>query len=204
MQKFIKHLKSSRRRKVLMSIAVGIIGQLILLISGILSARMLGVEGRGHLAILVLFAMVISQIGTFGLTKSVTFYISKDTDLSQHIAKHLIRFFPFQIVILTVIHYFVIEIYVDIYSESNRAAAYLTLLFVPGNIAWQYGQAILQTEENLKKFFFFNIIYPLVYVIAILYIYINNYWSIQSVVLSWVLPSLGIGPPVVIPSLLGV
>ena len=46
-------------------------GQAVLIISGILAARILGVEGRGYLGLLIIFPIVLCQLGGLGLPQAV-------------------------------------------------------------------------------------------------------------------------------------
>ena len=64
------------RRAFAGSFASSAVTQLALVVSGILSARMLGAEARGELALLVLLAAAFGLVGTLGLPLAVTYEIS--------------------------------------------------------------------------------------------------------------------------------
>ena len=66
------------RGAVVGSLASGLLGQLMLLVSGILVARTLGPTDRGYLALLVLLPAVLQHIGTLGLPLATTYFIARD------------------------------------------------------------------------------------------------------------------------------
>jgi O-antigen/teichoic acid export membrane protein len=59
------------------TVGAGVGVQLAVLASGIAAARILGVEDRGHLALLALFPMVLAQFGTLGVPLAVTLFVSR-------------------------------------------------------------------------------------------------------------------------------
>ena len=71
------------------SVATGLAGQLMLVASGILVARALGVEGRGQLAVIVLVPSVLSQLGTLGVPLAVTYYVARDPDGGRRLLRSL-------------------------------------------------------------------------------------------------------------------
>lgn len=72
-------MSPSYRRKgaVLGSVLAGFVGQAALALSGPLTARMLGVTGRGQLALVFLFIAITSLLGGLGLPTAVTFLLAK-------------------------------------------------------------------------------------------------------------------------------
>ena len=65
-------------RAITTSIGVALWSQCLLVVTGILSARLLGVEDRGNLAILSLLAFALSLVCGLGLPLAVTYFLSKD------------------------------------------------------------------------------------------------------------------------------
>ncbi|MCH7579585.1 MAG: hypothetical protein IIB22_05025, partial [Chloroflexi bacterium] len=59
------------------SVATGLAGQTALLVSGPLLARMLGLDGRGYLAALVLWPALIAQLGSMGMPLAVTYFTAQ-------------------------------------------------------------------------------------------------------------------------------
>ena len=65
------------------SLATGIAGQVVLVASGVLAARALGVEGRGDLAAIVLVPSILIQLGTLGMPLAMTYYVARDPEGSR-------------------------------------------------------------------------------------------------------------------------
>ena len=76
-------------------------GSCVLVASGILVARALGVEGRGQLAVIVLVPSVLSQLGTLGVPLALTYFIAKDPEGGSPLLRSLARLISSQVVILT-------------------------------------------------------------------------------------------------------
>src|SRR4051812_30853910 len=75
-----------------------------LLASGILAARLLGPDDRGHLAVLVLIPSLIAQLGGLGLPLAVTHFVARDDRTSRQVAAALWRPALIQTLVLTAIH----------------------------------------------------------------------------------------------------
>src|SRR5829696_5675317 len=64
-------------RNTLTTVIGGFAVQLFLLVSGVVVARLLGVENRGHLALYWVIALIVTFLGTTGLPSSVTYWIAR-------------------------------------------------------------------------------------------------------------------------------
>ena len=76
------------------SVLTGLVGQAFLIVSGVLAARILGVEDRGYLALLVLFPAVLAQIGSLGLPLAATFELSRDRSRWAEVIRRATRTLP--------------------------------------------------------------------------------------------------------------
>lgn len=65
-----------RQSAILQSMAVAVVGQAMLFVSGPLIARALGVTGRGQYALCLLCVALITQVGLLGLPVAVTHYLA--------------------------------------------------------------------------------------------------------------------------------
>jgi O-antigen/teichoic acid export membrane protein len=68
----------SPRRALSLSLRTTFAGQLLMAISGIMLARVLGQEARGEIAAAMLWPTVIAGLGTLGLTESLTYFVARD------------------------------------------------------------------------------------------------------------------------------
>src|SRR5215471_425912 len=70
-------------RDVAGSIAVSLLTQLGLLVSGVAGARILGVLDRGRSALLLLFASVLPLLATLGVPLALTYWIARRPELMR-------------------------------------------------------------------------------------------------------------------------
>ena len=71
------------RRDAALAIATGFAIQAVLVVTGPLLARMLGPDGRGYLAALILWPLVITQLGNLGIPSALTYSIARDSSTSR-------------------------------------------------------------------------------------------------------------------------
>lgn len=142
------------RRAVIESVMTGFGGQLVLIISGIIAARILGVEGRGYFALLTIFPVVLCQLGGLGLPQAVTYYTARNREHADVVYRLVRCPFLIQVIGLVCLHVFIVGVYVQQKPEYVALAGYITLATIPGILAQQYSIALLQ---GLSCFRIFNI-----------------------------------------------
>jgi O-antigen/teichoic acid export membrane protein len=172
-------------RPVAGSMAAGLVIQVALVGSGIVVARMLGVESRGELALMTLFPAVLTQLGGSGIPTAVTYFIAKYPPHVRAIMRLVLPVLAAQIVILTLLHVAIVSQVFTQQSPAITLAAVSTLVAVPAILAQQVGLAILQ---GLKVFRDFNIlrVAPVVsYSACALVIFVSGTKSISLVAASW-------------------
>lgn len=172
------------------SLFTGIIGQLVLIVSGVLVARTLGVQNRGYLALIVLLPTVLSQLGGIGLPLAVTYYIARDNNYSWAIVRSLAKFAFWKVVILVAIHTILLTLILDGHPGAVKRAGQFTLVSVPAALALQYGLAILQGQKRFRSFNILRLVQASLYSIAILIVFLLGKASITEIVLVWVLSVL--------------
>ena len=69
-------------RDAALAVATGFAIQAVLVVTGPLLARMLGPDGRGYLAALILWPIVITQLGNLGIPSALTYSIARDSSAS--------------------------------------------------------------------------------------------------------------------------
>ncbi len=72
------------------TITTSLLSQVILIVSGVFAARLLGVEDRGRLALLVLVPAALAQVGALGLPVAVTYYVARDPKSSRAIVQRVV------------------------------------------------------------------------------------------------------------------
>jgi len=178
------------RRVSLGTVATGLIGQTVTIVSGIMVARALGVEGRGYLALFVIFPLVISYLGTLGIPHSVTYYTVSGRVSGDTLKRVFLRIFPLQSVILVLLHVAVLAIYVEGKPLDVRMAGYVTLLVVPFILAQQYGMALVQGSGKFVRFNGLRLIVPVVYTVAVMIIFISEWADLRVILAAWVLANI--------------
>lgn len=130
----------------------GLGGQLALLASGVISARMLGPEDRGHLALLILIPIALAQIGHLGLPLAVTYEFSRDERTGRAAFRNVAGLAAGIVLVLVVAHAAIVAVLVSGQEADLVVAAVVTLLIIPAESAQLYGLAILQGRRDFIPF----------------------------------------------------
>ncbi len=134
------------------AVTAGLAGQAALVLSGVVFARLLGPEGRGNLALLLLLPAVVYQVGNLGLPIACAYYVAQDPYQSASIARLLRVFASIQMAGLVVVHAAVIAIVIWPRDSSLRTAALISLAWTPAQATQEYGLAILQGQRRFVSF----------------------------------------------------
>src|SRR4051794_22691603 len=86
------------------SLASSAFAQLMLVVSGVLTARMLGPDGRGFLALFIVVPSTIAQLGGLGLSLACTYYIARFPSKTRLIVRAVRRPALVQVGVLTLVH----------------------------------------------------------------------------------------------------
>ena len=78
------------RRDAAVNLAAGIVMQALVVVSGVLAARILGVHDRGVFAFLWVFALIIAMGTSLGLPVAVTYWVARAPAASGAMARSLL------------------------------------------------------------------------------------------------------------------
>lgn len=159
--------------------------QVVVIVSGVLVARSLGPEDRGHLALLVLVSAVCSLLGTVGLPLAATYHIARDPSCARQLAASLLRPGVFQVVGTLVVQTAVLAVLVVDEAGRVKAAALISLLLVPGLLAFSYGIAILQGQQRFMAFNILRVLPTAAYVAGVLAVFLLHTADLVSVMSVW-------------------
>jgi FkbM family methyltransferase len=134
------------------SVVTGLSGQIALLVSGVLAARLLGPEDRGNLALLVLIPMALSQLGSLGLPLALTYEFSRNEATARGSLHNLVRPALALMAALVVLHALIVLAFTANRDIAVQTAAAITLLVIPADSAALYGLAILQGRRDFTAF----------------------------------------------------
>jgi O-antigen/teichoic acid export membrane protein len=140
------------RRDAVLAIATGFAIQAVLVVTGPLLARMLGPDGRGFLAALILWPLVITQLGNLGIPSALTYSIARDSSASRALARLGLSFALPQALFLIAFQALWLLLILHGDPHQVRVAGWLTLALVPAMLAQQYGLALLQGNLRLRLF----------------------------------------------------
>lgn len=175
------------------SVAVGLAGQAAVMISGPLVARMLGADGRGQLAALVLWPAVIAQLGGLGLPLAVTYELAHGSAGAARVKRAVLLFAGPQAVILSAVHVVVLLFVLSGEPASIRAAGLATLVAVPASLAQQYGLAMLQGEQRFAAFNTLRLLPAALYSAAIIVLFMAGDTRVLPVILALMAGNAAVG-----------
>lgn len=154
------------------SLLSGIGAQAALLVSGVLVARMLGVEDRGYLALLILTPFIISQLGGLGLPISASYFVAREPARARTIAHSLASAYLFQAVCIVTVHFIALSLLTRDDPEMVWSAGLITLIVGPALLAHQYGLGLLQGQQRFRPFNFLRLVPPAAYAVGILLLFV--------------------------------
>jgi antigen flippase len=135
-----------------LAVGTGFAIQAVLILTGTLVARMLGPDGRGYLAALILWPWVITLFGNLGIPSALTYAIARDPSASRTLARWGLGFALPQALVLTALQAVWLLVILNGDPAHVRAAGWLTLALVPALLAQQYGLGLLQGHMRLRLF----------------------------------------------------
>lgn len=172
------------------SVFTGFAGQGMLIVSGVFAARILGVQDRGYLALLILFPAVLSQIGSLGLPLAATYELSRDRSRWAEVVRTLSRPMAIQFVSLVLLHAGILAAVFWNDPHAVRISALITLFGVPAILGQSYGTAILQGQQRFLAFNVLRALPATTYSVAVLAIFLVGGGDLEWVVIGWVISSI--------------
>jgi O-antigen/teichoic acid export membrane protein len=139
----IKYLGSVSRATI-GSVFAALIGQLILVISGIALARLLGPTDRGYLALLILWPTILFQLVGLGLPSSIAYHVANEAIAGRVVLRLLAIPFTIQSACLLLAHVLILLAYLHDKPAEVTSGGRVTLAIGPSLLVWDYGLAALQ------------------------------------------------------------
>jgi O-antigen/teichoic acid export membrane protein len=136
-------------------VAAGIAIQLTLVVTGIVVARTLGPENRGHLALLTLVAAILWTVGPLGIPAALGYTVARVPDRAADIIRRLSRAAAVRGIAATVMSAVLLALLTAGRPGYVQAGALVVLVVVPSVIVQQYGLSVLQ---GLRCFTAFNVL----------------------------------------------
>lgn len=184
LQGFKKH---PIRRATAASILTGIWGQGFLVVSGVLAARILGVEDRGYLALLVVFPTLCSQLFGMGFPQAITYELAINPNELPLMVRWASNWFVFQVVTIVVVHGIILWLYLGRNSGLPASTAYMTLIIGPAMLALHYGLAFLQGIGDFNRLIILRLFVSTAYAVLLLGLFVLEAGDLHRVTLIWVI-----------------
>jgi O-antigen/teichoic acid export membrane protein len=186
-------LRSPVRRATLGSIIAAIGLQAALVISGILSARLLGPTDRGYLALLILIPSTICQVGSLGISLATTYFIAKRPSSSAAVVGVVRRPALVQVAVLTATHVVVVAFLIAGKPDRFIVAAVVSLGSVPASYALEYGLAILQGRQTFGRFNVLRVLPTFIYSGLLVVLALSSSAGLTMILASSLVGTAGVG-----------
>jgi O-antigen/teichoic acid export membrane protein len=177
----IDRVRSPARRATLGAVGAGVFLQGFLVLSGILTARMLAPTDRGHLALLVVIPSTIAQLGSLGLSLSVSYHVARRPDHARPILARIRRPVLIQAVALTAIHAGVVLSLIPGKSDEFVATAIISLGTIPTTLLLEYALAVLQGLQRYTLFNSLRVLPNLVYAALLLALLVTSSGTLVTI-----------------------
>ena len=183
---YLRTITSSPIRKAtLESVFVGGCGQVLLVVSGVITANLLGVEGRGRLALLALFPIITVQFCALGIPQAISYFFARDPAASYGIFRTVHRILIAQIFATTVFCGLGIHFYLLQEAFEYRLSGYIMVCVAPALLLFQYGLACLQGMQYFALFNRCRLLAPSLFALVTIILFLGNFEQLAIVVSSW-------------------
>ncbi len=162
------------------------IAQLVLVVSGICAARILGTDERGQLALFALVPTLLVTLMGFGTPIAITYYLARYSHSRRYLLRLSSRLFLGQGILVLAAQAIILVILYGDDSNAIRVAAAATLLIGPGELAQDYGTAIFQGEGRFLAFNLTRLSPVVLYAGTVLTLLILGDGSLMTVTASYV------------------
>lgn len=155
----------SDRQEAYESFLSGVAIQGLLLITGILAARMLGEDGRGEQALIWIVALTTVQVGMLGLPLALTYEVAKGKATMKQLLGHFRSIALVQIGVVVVVYAAVMALaFID---RVPWSAALVTIAALPAMIWQAYGLALIQGRHHFRALHVLRILPSALYAIGL-------------------------------------
>lgn len=172
-----------------LTLGTSLVGQTLTVISGVIAARALGVEGRGTLAILWLIPLTLTLLGGIGVPQATTFYVARE----HHNARDVVRLsaqITLGLGVLLVLAYSLGLLLFATQSEAfTLGEGFLSVGLIPMFLAQNLGIATLLGLTRYRAFNLGRVVPPFLYAVTAVALLVANHsslaWFLVVVLFSW-------------------
>jgi O-antigen/teichoic acid export membrane protein len=169
----------------LLSVGTGVAGQAALLITGVIAARALGVEDRGHFAFIFLVCQVIAQLGSLGVPIALTYFVASEPTRTRRLVASLRRVAALQIIMVVAVQAVVVVALFRSSRSEIKVAAGISLVTGGVLVAQQYGLAVLQGLRRFQAFNLLRLLGPGGYAVASAIAWVLGYRTLVDLTIAF-------------------
>jgi O-antigen/teichoic acid export membrane protein len=162
----------------------GVVGQVALAVAGICAARAMGVESRGHLALLMLVPLILVQLGGMGVPTAVTFAAARAGTLTS-LPRRVVALALTQAVVVLLVNGAIFALLLSGEEQTVRLAAALVLPAAPAWLLLNYGLGALQGRGRLMAFNVLRALPVVLYAFAASALFAIGSHSIAAFAIAW-------------------
>ncbi len=128
-----------------------LLGQAVLIGSGIIAARGLGPEERGHLALVVLVPIIVAQLAQMGLPVALNYYVAADRGLAVSSRRPVLVQALMRLLLALLLFGSALALAHGQLPDGLLLPAALMMFAIVGLIAQEYGYAVLQGLDRFRQ-----------------------------------------------------
>lgn len=171
------------------TLAGSIVIQILVLASGVVAARALGAEDRGHLALLWLIPTSLALIGGLGLPQATTYYVAKDVENAATVSHISVMVAAIQTVALIALYGIILLVFVSPNESEVLISGIVTSLSIPALLFQAIGLGVLQGRQQFRPFNVVRILPAAFYAVAATVLLVCGWDSLLTftvaVVVAW-------------------
>jgi O-antigen/teichoic acid export membrane protein len=173
------------------SLATGVLSQAVLIVSGVLVARLLGPQNRGYLALLTLLPVVLSQLGGAGVPAATTYFVARSAGRARSLLRSLRKLAIAQALAMLCAHAVMLWLFFGDGPGFVLVAGALTLIQAPLFLGYDYALAVLQGKQRFGPFNVLRVLPTAAYSLALVALFIIGEATLTAVVITWVVTYAG-------------
>lgn len=135
----------------------------MLLVTGVIAARVLGVQDRGHLALFFIVATATTQIGSLGIPLAATYELALGQASQGAVVKTAARVAFRQALAASLVHFSLVVTITWHMANDIKLAGLISVANSPAILTQQYGLAVLQGLRAFRAFNFVRLIPAVAY-----------------------------------------
>jgi len=163
------------------TLATSVAAQALTVISGVIAARALGVEGRGTLAILWLIPVTLVLLGGIGIPQATTFYVAREIENARGVVRISVRITVLLAIGLSVAYTAGLLLFGGSEDAFSTGQGFLSVGLVPMFLAQNLGVATLLGLKRYRAFNFGRLSPVILYAAGLLILFVIGHDSLSSI-----------------------